>query len=62
MHGKQPSGLLTQKKMLHSAISLFLEKGYEKATTAEIARGAGHDAECLLSCLSQARRHCFWSW
>jgi Transcriptional regulator len=41
MHGKQPSGLLTQKKMLHSAISLFLEKGYEKATTAEIARGAG---------------------
>lgn len=41
MHGKQPSGLLTQEKMLHSAISLFLEKGYEKATTAEIARGAG---------------------
>lgn len=41
MHGKQPSGLLTQKKMLRSAIALFLEKGYEKATTAEIARGAG---------------------
>lgn len=39
--GKQPSGLLTQQKMLRSAISQFLQKGYEGATTAEIARGAG---------------------
>ncbi len=39
--GKQPSGLLTQQKMLRSAVMLFLEKGYEGATTAEIARGAG---------------------
>lgn len=39
--GKQPSGLLTQQKMLRSAVMQFLEKGYEGATTAEIARGAG---------------------
>lgn len=39
--GKQPSGLLTQQKMLRSAVMHFLQKGYEGATTAEIARGAG---------------------
>ncbi len=41
LKGKQPSGLLTQQKMLRSAVMLFMEKGYEGATTAEIARGAG---------------------
>lgn len=41
LRGKQPSGLLTQQKMLHSAVMLFVEKGYEGTTTAEIARGAG---------------------
>lgn len=39
--GKQPSGLLTQQKMLRSAIINFLEKGYDGATTAAIARDAG---------------------
>lgn len=39
--GKQPSGLLTQQKMLRSAVMQFLEKGYAGATTAEIARNAG---------------------
>lgn len=39
--GKQASGLLTQQKMLRSAITHFLEKGYEGATTASIARDAG---------------------
>lgn len=39
--GKQPSGLLTQQKMLRSAIGLFLERGYEGATTVDIARNAG---------------------
>lgn len=42
--GKQPSGLLTQQKMLRSAAMQFLEKGYEGATTAEIARNAGMTA------------------
>lgn len=39
--GKQASGLLTQQKMLRSAINCFLKNGYEGATTAEIAKGAG---------------------
>ena len=39
--GKRTSGLLTQQKMLRGAVSLFLEKGYEGTTTAEIARAAG---------------------
>ena len=39
--GKQASGLLTQQKMLRAAVKLFLEKGYEGTTTAEIARAAG---------------------
>ncbi len=42
--GKQPSGLLTQQKMLRSAVNLFLQKGYEGATTAEISRDAGMTA------------------
>lgn len=41
MRGKQPSGRLTQQKMLRSAVALFLEKGYNGTTTAGIARGAG---------------------
>ena len=39
--GKRTSGLLTQQKMLRGAVSLFLEKGYEGTTTAEIVRAAG---------------------
>lgn len=39
--GKQASGLLTQQKMLRSAVMLFLKNGYDGATTAEIAKGAG---------------------
>lgn len=39
--GKHASGLLTQQKMLRAAVALFLEKGYEKTTTAEIAKAAG---------------------
>ena len=39
--GKQANGLLTQQKMLRVAVALFLEKGYEKTTTAEIAEAAG---------------------
>ena len=43
--GKQANGLLTQQKMLRAAVALFLEKGYEKTTTAEIAEAAGMDIE-----------------
>lgn len=41
MRGKQPGGLLTQQKMLRAAVAIFLEKGYEHTTTAEIAVAAG---------------------
>lgn len=33
--------MLTQQKMLRAAVTQFLEKGYEGATTADIARDAG---------------------
>lgn len=39
--GKQASGLRTQQKMLRSAVTEFLAKGYDRATTADISRGAG---------------------
>lgn len=39
--GKQLSGLLTQQKVLRAAVGLFLEKGYVKTTTGEIAKAAG---------------------
>ena len=39
--GKRTSGLLTQQKMLRAAVEIFLEKGYEHTTTAEIAVAAG---------------------
>ena len=39
--GKQQNGLLTQQKMLRAAVALFLESGYEKTTTAKIAKAAG---------------------
>lgn len=39
--GKQLNGLLTQQKVLRAAVGLFLEKGYVKTTTGEIAKAAG---------------------
>ena len=38
---KQANGLATQQKMLQAAVALFLEKGYTRATTGEIAKAAG---------------------
>lgn len=39
--GLQRRGIERRDKMLHVAIQLFLKDGYEKTTTASIARGAG---------------------
>lgn len=39
--GKRPSGILTRKKMMNSAVTLFLERGYHNTTTAAISRKAG---------------------
>ena len=41
LRGKQASGLLTQQKVLRAAVALFLEKGYTRTTTGEIAKAAG---------------------
>ena len=39
--GLQRKGIERRNKMLHVAIQLFLKNGYEKTTTASIAKGAG---------------------
>lgn len=39
--GLQRKGIVRKNKMLHEAIKLFLENGYEKTTTASIAKAAG---------------------
>ena len=39
--GLQRKGIARRNKMLHVAIQLFLKNGYEKTTTAAIAKGAG---------------------
>lgn len=39
--GLQQKGLTRRNKMLLAAVKLFLENGYEKTTTAAIARKAG---------------------
>ena len=39
--GKLLNGLVTQQKVLRAAVALFLEKGYTRTTTGEIAKSAG---------------------
>lgn len=39
--GLQHRGIVRRNKMLNAAIKLFLKNGYEKTTTASIAKGAG---------------------
>ena len=39
--GKLLNGLVTQQKVLRAAVAVFLEKGYTKTTTGEIAKAAG---------------------
>lgn len=41
MKGLQPKGIARRNKMLLAAIQLFLDQGYEKTATAQIARAAG---------------------
>lgn len=44
MKGLQPSGIRRRNKMIYAAVVLFLKNGYEKTTTAQIARRAGMSA------------------
>ena len=39
--GLQHKGIVRKNKLLHVAIKLFLKNGYEKTTTASIAKDAG---------------------
>ena len=39
--GIQRKGIIRRNKILRSAVKLFLEGGYEKTTTANIAQAAG---------------------
>ena len=39
--GMQKKGMIREQKMLYAAIQQFLEKGYERTTTAAIAKAAG---------------------
>lgn len=39
--GLQRKGIERRNRMLHTAIQLFVKNGYEKTTTASIAKGAG---------------------
>lgn len=39
--GKLLNGLVTQQKVLRGAVALFLERGYTRTTTGEIAKAAG---------------------
>lgn len=39
--GLQYKGVIRRNKMIHAAVQLFLENGYEKTTTASIAKAAG---------------------
>lgn len=59
MRGLQERGIIRRNKMLHAAIALFLEHGYEKTTTAQIARQAGMSPPPFLPPL-KIRRHSCW--
>ena len=39
--GLQPKGIARKNKMLFAAVQMFLENGYDKTTTAAIAKRAG---------------------
>ena len=39
--GLQHKGIVRRNKMIYAAVKLFLENGYEKTTTASIAKAAG---------------------
>ena len=55
MKGLQPSGIRRRNKMIYAAVVLFLENGYEKTTTAQIARRAGRQIALIV----QKRRRVF---
>lgn len=47
--GLQRKGIVRRNKILHEAVKLFLEYGYEKTTTASIAKAAGMSASSFFA-------------
>ena len=47
--GLQQRGIVRKNKMLHASIKLFLKNGYEKTTTASIAKEAGMSASSFFA-------------
>ena len=47
--GLQQRGIVRKNKMLHASIKLFLTNGYEKTTTASIAKEAGMSASSFFA-------------
>ena len=45
----QPKWKVTRAKMLHAAVTLFLEKGYQNTTTSEISEKAGYSPAMIFS-------------
>ena len=45
-------GIERRNKMIHAAVVLFLENGYEKTTTARIAKAAGFSATSFFAAFS----------
>lgn len=56
--GIQRKGIIRRNKILRSAVKLFLEGGYEKTTTANIAQAAGM-APSSFSQPLKIRKHSF---
>lgn len=50
--GLQKKGIERRNKMIHAAVVLFLENGYEKTTTARIAKAAGFSATSFFAAFS----------
>lgn len=48
--GSRPKKKQTQEKMIHAAVTLFLEKGYRETKTAEISGKAGFSPAMFFSC------------
>ena len=57
--GLQHKGIVRRNKMIYAAVKLFLENGYEKTTTASIAKAAGMSPSSLENKLRRLLKCCF---
>ena len=57
-HGLQARGIAREQKMIYAGMTLFLEQGYGRTTTAQIARKAGSESIMMGERLKRRRRCC----